>query len=524
MFGFGRKAKVRKAIARAVVPISSDHDLADHAPLEELPPELRPSAYFTLVHELIDDERFIAARAAVRRALELAPDEPELHALAAAVDRELGELTAAVAAQRRVVAANPEDVTAARTLAELLITTEQLDDAVALLRGFAHAGDREIETRLAEALFLRGESHEALEILQRVCAAYDAQLREPWSVPDRQGLIARARHADRLRDDVYAELHGREATIELAAAAGKLDARAGVNYRLLGARLASASPRVAKVLELQSPDETEARGRSYGEKSAEGLALVGCAQLRRGELGAARKSFERACELDGTCAAAFYGVGAVLDHDKYDLHRRAERLRVAPTPSAATTAVIADWPALTELERRVAWAAVEPFAAFLPLLAERHVTMRVLPIDVRATDIGLFEHIAGKRAADDHRSYDALGGVATLRGAVAKIEGLLDTASGHPWTFAHELAHLVYFHLDEARAAPFLTIFEQARRVGYATTTYALKNDDELFAVSYTELLQRLHGGTRDRISDDAGVQDALMRYFRDLCALPAGR
>lgn len=516
---FGRKAKVRKAVDKALAAITRDHDLADHAPIEALPADLRPNAYYTLAHELVDDERFAAAKAVVDHLRGLVPEEDQLHALAATIARELGDTAGALAAQRRAQQAAPDDVPAALELADLLIAGEHLDEAIALLRSFGHHDDREIDTRLAEALFLRGESSDALAILQTVCDRYEAQLREPWSVPDRQGLIARAGHARRLRDDVYAELHGREATIELAAAAGRLDARAGVNYRLLGARLASTSGRVADVLELQDPDTTEARGRALGSDDARGLVLVGSAQLRRGDLAKARKTFDRACELDGRCFGAFCGIGAVLDHDKYDLHRRAERLALVPTLPAELTAVIPDWPALTDRERRVVWAAVAPFVRMLPRLAERHVTMRVLPIDVRATDVDLFERAAGKRAADDHRSYDALGGVATMRGAVAKIEGLLDIASDHPWTFAHEFAHLVYFHLDDVRAAPFMGIFEDARRVGYATTSYALKNDDEMFAVSYTHFLEQRHGSKREPINDDAGVQAALMRYFRELCA-----
>ncbi|HEY1548245.1 MAG TPA: hypothetical protein VGG28_10510, partial [Kofleriaceae bacterium] len=405
------------------------------------------------------------------------------------------------------------DAAPARVLAELLIAAAKLDDAIAVLRRFDHAGDRELAALLGEALFLHGDSEQAFAILDDVCARYEAQLREPWSVPDRQGLIARAGHARRLRADVYADLHGREATIELAAASGILDARAGVNYRLLGGRLASVSERVAEVLELQDPDTTERRAPA----NALGAALVGVAQLRRGELSAARKSFERSSELDGRCFAAFFGLGAVLDHDNYDLRRRAERLPLAPVPSRELALVVPDWLALTELERRVVWASIGPFAAMLPTLAERAVVMRILPIDVRATDVGLFEHVAGKRSSDDHRSYDALSGVATRRGAIAKIEELLDTASNHAWTLAHEFAHLVYFHLDDARAAPFAALYERARRVGYATTPYALKNDDELFAVSYTDYLAKRHGSPGE--PDDSGIRDGLTGYFRELCA-----
>ena len=515
---FGRKAKIRKAVDMAFASVAGERDLANHAPIEALPAELQPTAYFTLAHALVDDERYVAAKHTVERALALAPDEIDLYKLAASIHRELGDIAAAISAQRRVVAANPRDTTPALALAELLIATGQLDDAIGLLRPFAEARDREVDARLAEALFLRGDSTAALEILNDVCAQYEAQLREPWSVPDRQGLVSRAEHASRLRRDVYAELHGREATIELAAAAGRLDAHAGANYRLLGARLASLSTRVAEVLELQDPDATEQRGRAYGPTNALGIALVGSSQLRRGDLAAARKSFERASELDGRCFAAFLGFGAVLDHDKHGLHRRAERLPVQARVSPEVTAVVPDWPALTELERRVVWASIAPWIELLPRLVERGVVMRVLPIDVRATDIGLFEHIAGQRVSDDHRSYDALSGVATTRGAIAKVEELLDIAGDHSLTFAHEFAHLVYYHLDDSRAAPFTALYERATKVGYANTSYALKNDDELFAVSYTDYLRQRYGLPGGPIADDAGIQDALMSYFRALC------
>ena len=103
-------------------------------------------------------------------------------------------------------------------------------------------------------------------------------------------------------------------------------------------------------------------------------------------------------------------------------------------------------------------------------------------------------------------------------GAIAKIEELLDIYGDHPWVFAHELAHLVYFHLDDDKAAPFVALFERAKKVGYANTQYALKNDDELFAVSYTEFLARRHGSRKEPIEDDAGIQQALGAYFAELC------
>ena len=71
----------------------------------------------------------------------------------------------------------------------------------------------------------------------------------------------------------------------LHAAEGRLDARAGVNYRLLGAQLAAQGGRIAEVLELEDPEATRARARRLLEdpgSQALGLVLEGSAELRRG--------------------------------------------------------------------------------------------------------------------------------------------------------------------------------------------------------------------------------------------------
>ena len=519
MFGFGRKAKIRRAVDRALARVDAEEDLADHAPIEALPEDLRAEAYYEVAYALDRDERYRAAQHSLAKARELAPDRVEVHQLEAVLATELGDLAAAIAAQRRVVTMRPREVAPVLALAGALIDSEQIEEAIAVLRPWQAAGDPEIDTRLAEALFVHGDSEEALALLDGACAAFDAQLKHLYA-GDWQALKDRADEAHRLRDDVYAELHGREATIELAAAGGKLDARAGVNYRLLGERLAATSERLADVLELETAAETERRGRALlaaDPRSARGLVLVGCSQLRVGEAVAARRTFEQACEVDGKCFAAFLGLGAAIDHDTYDLHRRAAKLAPAePTPELVK--VVADWPALTDAERRVVWASARPLVRFMPALAERGVVMRVLPIDVRATDIGLFAAAAGERAEDDHRSYDALAGVATHGGAVAKIEGLLDTRETG-WTFAHELAHLAFFHMPEDESAPLLDIYEDALEVGYANIDYALTNPDELFAVSYVDYLLRSHELPGAPIADDAGIQDALVAYFDELCA-----
>ena len=512
---FGRRSKIAKAVARALAAVEAEDDVADHASIVTLPPPLQAEAFGRTALALFHDERYAAAKHSLDRALALAPDEVDLHQLAASVAAALGDLNTAIAAQRRVHAVRPREVQVIESLAGLLIAAERLTEVIDLLSPWRD--DPLLATRFAEALFGSGRLDEALAILDEVCGTYDGQLKQ--IAPDWQGLKARAEEASRLRDAVYAELHGHEATIELHAAAGSLDARAGVNYKLLGARLAATGERVAEVLELQDPETTERRGRALLDRdprSSSGLVLVGVAQLRRGEVSSARKSFERACEADGRCFAAFLGLGAALDHENHGLHRRAAKLALPASLPVELARVVPDLGVLTDPERRVVWASVQPLANLLPVLADREVTMHILPIDVRATDVELFEELAGERADDDHRSYDAISGVATHGGAIAKIEELLDTGE-QGWTFAHELAHLAFFHLDEQRGEPLLALYERALAVGYANTEYALSNPDEFFAVSYADYLRHRHDLPGVPVADDAGVQRDLMRYFARL-------
>jgi len=514
---FGRNSKIKKAVARALARVEAESDLADHASIEALATDLQAESFARTALALYDDERFAAAKHSLDRAIALAPDEVDLQELAAQIAVELGDTDGAITAQKRVVAARPRDTKPLRELAELLIDAERIDEAIALLRPVRDLEDPALETKLAEALYVAGHSADALAILDPVCAYYDAQLKQ-LSAADWQALKARADDSSRLRDQIYAELHGHEATIELHAAAGKLDARAGVNYKLLGAQLATKSARVADVLELQDVETTERRGREIlarDAKSASGLVLVGIAELRRGDVAMARKTFERACEANGSYFPAFIGMGAAIDYENHQFHRRAEKFAMPATLPAEIPKIVPDVAVLTDAERRVVWASIAPLAKLFPTLAERDVRMHVLPIDVRATDVDLFEDAAGERHGD-HRSYDAITGVATHGGAIAKIEELLDVGE-HGWTFAHEFAHLAFFHLDEERAEPLHVLYERAVDVGYANIEYALENADEFFAVSYVDYLRTRHDMPGVPHRDDAGVQDDLMRFFGQL-------
>src|SRR6185295_6338485 len=131
----------------------------------------------------------------------------------------------------------------------------------------------------------------------------------------RGSLIADYQEASLLHDDAYAALHGREKVIESAVAAGVLNARAGVNYRLLGeARMVRPRSWSADT-RLRSVDESLAFGESLvaGGERSRGLCHVALARLRQGQLDEAQALFDRARTEDDDNFAAYLGLGAALD-------------------------------------------------------------------------------------------------------------------------------------------------------------------------------------------------------------------
>jgi hypothetical protein len=121
---FGRKARIRKAVDRAIARLEQADDLADHAPIEALPEDHRAQTYGWLANVVSAGEWYPAAQRSVAGALALAPEEVALHQLAASIAIEIGDRDEAIAAQRRVVAMQPSNAPSAAALAEMLIDAD----------------------------------------------------------------------------------------------------------------------------------------------------------------------------------------------------------------------------------------------------------------------------------------------------------------------------------------------------------------------------------------------------------------
>jgi tetratricopeptide (TPR) repeat protein len=469
---------------------------------------------------LFDDARDRAAELA-RAALDLnVRDDDARRAIAAALHG-VGEHRAAIAVCERALDDDPEDERWILQLTDLLIADGRAQEALELLDEAA------IDTTAAglcraQALTALERPAEALELADRVCEAAVLRMKKSFDAGEWELAKAQYTHASELRASLQAELHGAE-TIALAdARRGHLDGRSGVNYRLLAESLMTAERSAPAHCYLQTPDETRKRS-ELAPKEAVSLALRGSAELRLGKVDDARRSFEAACEADKRHFAGLRGLAAVRDFDEHALWSRAmdlPALELAPDAQR----VIVDHAALTERELRVVAASVAPLSRLLPPLVAAGAVMRLLPIDVRTVDLPEWRTATGARFADDHRAMDTLGGVADSEAqlAAARIEELLDVVSEHGFTFAHELAHLVFFHVTGKLRDRVLALYERALAAPHVAGEYQLSNEHEFFAISYQDYVRMRYGMPAYRMPDDEGVLTDTFALFDSLSATRA--
>lgn len=518
---FGRGGKIKRAIDDSVHAALDGGGASAFAPIEKLREGEKVDAYVDLCHRLIFEEDLVAAGAAVDRALELAPRELYVLDAKAEVAVEDGRVPDALAIYRSMYELAPDDPAVITGLANLLLGSGDAAAAIAIIEPHASWEEPALQLRLGEALYAADRAEEALELLEKVHDHYEAALKHASFVDNFQDLKNRLGEASRLRDAVFADLHGREAAVVKHAMSGSLDGGAGVNYQLLGQSLAVESDHQPAALELESIAAMRERAEALLQAQPGdpiGLVLRGCAELRDEAVDQAIATFEAATEADGELFAGFVGLGAAMECQRHDWFAKVRSLAAAGE-NPALEQVVPDWPALSELERRVVWASAEPLAAALPALAAAGTTIRILPIDVRATDLAELAESAGARFADDHRSMDAIGGLATPRIAIVKIESLLDVSGDGAWTFAHELAHLVFFNVEDSIRDRVHELYQAALDSGYAVSEYQTTSPDELFAVSFADFLRHRHQLGVVEPLDEAGITTGLLELIDGLSA-----
>jgi tetratricopeptide (TPR) repeat protein len=435
------------------------------------------------------------ARRALHRSRQLAPQRTDTLLFLADLERDAGEYDAAIDHYRALLAVAPSAATQALDLARLLAPRNAHEEIVQVLMPFRTHVSIDLRLVLARALFEAARHEDVLAVLTPLIKDAERELGGFLATNLRSELVGHLREATDLHDDSYAAVHGREQVVEAGVHHGKLNARAGVNYRLLGqARMVDQPPWTPDTA-LRDLEGTAAFGQALiakGERSR-GLCHLGLASLRRHESSKARTLFEQARDLDDDNFAAYLGIGAAIDHDTSRAVQWVGRLPDPPgslPPDLA--AVLVDWPLLTGAEKTCVHAAVAPLAAQLPAVVAAGAIARVLPIDARLVDLPEFAEGAGVRL-DDERCLDAINGVSSARICAAKVEELLNFAGEHSWTFAHEFAHLVHFHLSDERCNELDGLFAEVSESEFVVTAYQSRNVAEFFAVAYEDYLRSLY-------------------------------
>lgn len=419
------------------------------------------------------------------------------------------------AALERIVRRQPHRELPRLQLAAVLEQGGDLPGALDLLqRG------RGSRVRIAEARLLAGldRPDEALSLLAPLIDRLAVEARGGMGTVNAPEGNALLQEANALADAIRGATTSAGEVVLDHARRGTLDGRAGINHTLIGRAMMERSERIAVDFDLAAIDAEPEPPRTLPAQTRPSLLAwtrYGEALMRIGRFDRAERAFARIPPVAPGWFPAATGVG---QSRKLQEDRALNAIQRLPPPDeldAAWEAVIPDLRVLTPLELRVVHASARPLAAALPRLAERGVQIKILPIDLRATDVPELAHLAGMRASED-RVVDAVRGLATHQLATAPVDGLLDVASAGGWVFAHELAHLVFFHLPTCLQAEADELLTLARAHPHTCSAYQQSNVDEFFAVAYADFLRHRHG-PHGAPRDDEGVADGIFELIREI-------
>ena len=283
--------------------------------LSRLRPQSRRQALVDVAREWRREERDDEAAALLERVLgEEGNDLPALR-LKAELQADVDPEGAAQTLQRLVTLVPGIDASLILQLAEALISADRPEEALERLEPLRKGAGPEVLLRVGKALYAASRTEEALEVLDGAMDQADALARfDPFAGDVTQGdpVFAELRA---LHEEVLAEVHGREAVTLDAALRRKLDARAGVNFKLLAQSLMHQRTGKPRTLLLESTEQERASGHallSHDAREVMGHLFLGSADLREGLFEEALHHFEEAERSDPKHFAAVLGRGAAL--------------------------------------------------------------------------------------------------------------------------------------------------------------------------------------------------------------------
>lgn len=504
---FGRRGRVREAVRELETSRLRARTILDKVAVDD-----RPAVVVEGLKALLFDDRDDRARELAEASSDLANAEAQA-AVSEALER-LGLLSAAIVAAERVVGLAPENGVHVATLGRLLVDDGRAAQALELFE-VASLDSAEIELERGRALFATGKTREGLALVDACIPKMELLLRSSFRETSGAFLSAYER-AQAIRDGMRRELHGAESVIDPHVAERRLVGSSGHNYRLLAERAMTTSTYEPIELRLIHPEEELAKLPALRDCTSPVLhARRGSAEHRLGQFDRARRSFEAALEIAPGHFPAMRGMAGLLDEREFGLFRAVAKLPRFDVPRDIDR-IVPDFHALTERERSVVLLSLEPLRVLVPALIESRAAIRILPVDVRTVDLPEWASARGERF-DDARSMDALGGVADSHAmlAASRIEDLLDIVSPHAFVFAHELAHLAFYVMEDD--GPIIELYERALDNPHTVIGYQLENEHEFFAVAYEHYLRATWGSLPQREDDDIGLFRDVTAFFDGL-------
>lgn len=385
-------------------------------------------------------------------------------------------------------------------------------------------GDLDLIAGRAEALLALDRPADAVPLLEPALLEVRRRMRAPeWRGEALEDLW---RHVTDLHEDAVRRSASAEKVIDLHVAAGALDTRAGVNYRLMGHSILVESDRAPRRVAIVGQDALRAaadRALAAAKDDPGGLEDLGLWHLREGAPELAERAFHRAIDADPRAWPSFVGLGAALDARERPL-RRWLADAVDPPVMPDLPRLVDAWEALTADERRLIALSVAPSAAAVPTLVEAGARLHVVSLDARCTDLPAFADARGAQVEDegDRRTHDAIEGLARGLVAAAKIETFYERRE-EGWTVAHELGHVLLEVLGDELFAEVEELFARAEEAEYLSTEYGQRNVHEFFATGYERFVWReaFPDAPRDEIHT-ADVTLGLDAFFRELAQLIA--